>query len=136
MRGRVLAAVVVTALGLSGCAGVPTSGPIQQGPVVAAVSEDQFIRVIARAPSDGMSPEEVVRGFQEATASPDAGYTIAREYLTAGASAAWDPAAGVRVTDTSGLALTRRGDVIAAEGGQSGTIDESGQYTGSRSPTG
>jgi hypothetical protein len=129
MRGRVLAAVVVTALGLSGCAGVPTSGPIQQGPVVAAVSEDQFIRVIARAPSDGMSPEEVVRGFQEATASPDAGYTIAREYLTAGASAAWDPAAGVRVTDTSGLALTRRGDVIAAEGGQSGTIDESGQYT-------
>lgn len=129
MRGQVLAAVVVTALGLSGCAGVPTSGPVQQGPVVAAVSEDQFIRVIARAPNDGMSPEEVVRGFQEATASPDAGYTIAREYLTAGASAAWDPAAGVRVTDTSGLALTRRGDVVAAEGGQSGTIDESGQYT-------
>lgn len=129
MRGPVLAAVVVTALGLSGCAGVPTSGPVQQGPVVAAVSEDQFIRVIARAPNDGMSPEEVVRGFQEATASPDAGYTIAREYLTAGASAAWDPAAGVRVTDTSGLALTRRGDVVAAEGGQSGTIDESGQYT-------
>ncbi len=131
-RAAVLAAL---ALALAGCAGVPTSGAIQQGPVVAPAGEDQFIRVIARPPHDGMTPEEVVRGFEEATASPDAHYTIARQYLTADASETWDPTAGVLVSDTNGVALTRRANVVSAEGALSGTIDASGEYAVARPGT-
>ncbi len=129
MRGATVAAVVAAACVLSGCAGVPTSGPIEQGPAVAAVGEDQFIRVIARPPRDGMTPEEVVRGFQEATASPDAGYTVARQYLTPVASTSWDPSAGVIVYDNPGLTFTRDNLVVTAEGGLAGTIDEAGEYS-------
>ena len=124
-----VAALVIAALGLSACAGVPTSGPIQQGQVVAAAAGDQLVRVIARPPRDGMTPEDVVRGFREATSSLEPGFPIARQYLTAAASLAWLPAEGVQVTDSSGLTLARKGDAIAAEGGLSGVIDKSGEYT-------
>ena len=60
----------VALLLLSGCssltttltAQVPTSGPIQQGAQVGVGGEDQFIRVIARGPSPGMTPTEIVQG--------------------------------------------------------------------------
>jgi hypothetical protein len=122
-------AVVAAACLLSACAGVPTSGPIEQGPAIAAGGEDQFIRVIARPPREGMTPEEVVRGFQEATASPDAGYTVARQYLTPVASTTWQPSAGVIVYDNPGLTFTRDNVIVTAEGSLGGTIDESGQYS-------
>ncbi|HSN07010.1 MAG TPA: LpqB family beta-propeller domain-containing protein [Candidatus Angelobacter sp.] len=126
-RARV-AALLALAVVLTGCAGVPTSGPIRQGPVVAPAGEDQFIRVIARPPHDGMTPEEVVSGFEEATASPDAHYTIAREYLTADAATSWDPSAGVLISDANGLTMTRQANVVHADGALSGTIDASGEY--------
>ena len=121
--------LVALALVLTGCAGVPTSGPIQQGPVVAPAGEDQFIRVIARGPHEGMTPEDIVRGFQEATASPDADYATARQYLTPTASSSWDPSAGVLVSDANGISLTRHGNVVTADGAMSGTIGPMGEYT-------
>lgn len=114
---------------LTACAGVPTSGPIQQGPVVAAAAGDQVIRVIARPPEAGMTPEELVRGFQEATAGADAGYTTAREYLTDDASAAWRPDSGVQVYDDSGLVTTLKDDVVTQQGVLSATIAADGEYS-------
>ncbi len=114
---------------LAGCADIPTSGPIEQGPSIAAPSSDQFIRVIARPPTDGMSPEEVVRGFQEATASQDTGFGVAKQYLTPLAAATWNPAKGVKVYDGSGLTIDVQGAVVAAAGRLTGEIDRSGQFT-------
>jgi hypothetical protein len=125
---RIAALTAVVAL-LTGCGGVPTSGPIEQGPVLAAPGEDQLIQVIARPPREGMTPEEVVRGFQEATASNEPGFAVAKQYLTIGAVAAWDPGAGVLVSSTSGLEFSTKDDVVFAQGALSGTIDEAGQYT-------
>jgi hypothetical protein len=129
-RRRALVALVAasTAL-LAGCAGIPTSGPIEQGDVVAAPGSDSFVRVIAREPVPGMSPEEVVRGFQEATASQEPGFGVAKLYLTPLAAATWQPDRGVQVYDNSGLTFEQRGDVVAATGGLSGDIDGEGQWT-------
>lgn len=113
---------------LSACGGVPTSGPVQEGPVIAAAGDDQFIRVIARPPADGMSPEAIVQGFQEATASTDPGYTVARTYLTPTAAAAWDPTAGVAVYDSNGLTTSVKNGLVAEAGVLTGTIDQSGEY--------
>jgi hypothetical protein len=128
---RIVALSALTAVValLSGCAGVPTSGPIEQGPVLAAPGEDQLIQVIARPPRDGMTPEEVVRGFQEATASNEPGFTVAEQYLTVTAAGGWDPGAGVLVSTTSGLEFDTKDDVVTAQGTLSGTIDEAGQYS-------
>ena len=126
LRAGVLAAL---ALALTACAGVPSSGPIQQGPVVAPAGEDQLIARIANPPSEGMTPEQVVRGFQEATASPDATYQIARMYLTAQASASWDPSSGVLIYDSSGLTLTVSASTVDVVGRTSGTIGATGEYS-------
>ena len=75
-----------------------------------------------------MSPEEIVRGFQEATASPDGRYEVARQYLTPAANSAWDPAAGVLIYDGSGLTLSRGASTVDAVGRTSGTIGATGEY--------
>ena len=128
---RIVRAAACAALAtmLAACAGVPTSGPIEQGPAVVGQGEDQLIRVLARPPTAGMEPDEVVRGFQQATASVDTGFDIARQYLTIAASAGWDPGAGVAVYANPGLTYTTKGQVVSAEGALSGSIDGSGQYT-------
>jgi hypothetical protein len=129
VRGVGRAALVAAgAVVLSACTGVPTSGPIQQGPVVAVAGGDQIIRVIAREPSADMSPEEIVRGFQEATASADAEHQIAKKYLTDAAAAAWKPDSGVQVYDDTGLATSTKGDVVTQEGVLSATIAADSQY--------
>jgi hypothetical protein len=127
MRRVVAALLAATALTACGT-GVPTSGPVEQGEVIAAAGGDQFIRVIARPPEPGMGPEDIVRGFQEATASADASYAVARQYLTEPASGLWSPAVGVRVVDAAGLSVTRELDTLTATGVLSATIDSSGEY--------
>ena len=131
MRRPAVLVLVLASLAsvLAGCAGVPTSGPIEQGPSIAAPGNDQFIRVIARPPVEGMTPEEVVRGFQEATASQDTGFGVAKQYLTALAATTWNPAKGVKVYDTSGLTFETAGSDVDAVGSLTGEIDRTGQYT-------
>lgn len=131
MRRPAVLVLVLASLAsvLAGCAGVPTSGPIEQGPSIAAPGNDQFIRVIARPPVEGMTPEEVVRGFQEATASQDTGFGVAKQYLTALAATTWNPGKGVKVYDTSGLTFESAGSDVDAVGRLTGEIDRTGQYT-------
>ena len=90
-RVATLSALAAACLALSACAAVPTSGPIEEGPIVDAGNTAQFIRVIAAPPSVGASPSEIVRGFLEANASLDSGHAIARRYLTSEAAESWDP---------------------------------------------
>lgn len=107
--GALLIVPVLLVLGpvLGGCstltnsvtATVPTTGPIEQGQQVGVNPEDHFIRVIARGPSEGMTPTQIVSGFLEASASFDDDHAVARQYLTAEASRGWDTDAGVRIYD-------------------------------------
>ena len=123
------AAVALAAAMLSSCSQIPTSGPIEQGPSVIAPGGEQGVRVIARPPSPGLDPVEIVRGFQEATASQDTGFAVARQYLTDGAARVWDPSEGVRVYDNTGLALEDKGGTVVATGVLNGVLDDAGQYT-------
>lgn len=100
------AVLVVGCLVLAACATVPSSGPIEQGPVVDAGESSQFIRVIAAPPSVGASASEIVRGFLEANASLESDHDIARRYLTPQASASWDPDAATTVYQQSSLELS------------------------------
>ena len=99
-------AVVMVGAGLVACSTVPTSGPIEQGPVVDAGESAQFIRVIAAPPSAGAGPKEIVRGFLEANASLEADHAIARRYLTPSAAEAWDPDASTTIYEQASLTLS------------------------------
>ncbi len=106
------ALLLVAALGLSSCASVPTSGPVQQGEVVEVQSGNTFVRVIARPPTQGLSPTEIVRGFLEAQASRDGNFDVARQYLTPTASQRWDPVAGIEVYEGAGSITPDSSDEI------------------------
>lgn len=96
---RTLVGLVVTALALTGCATVPTSGPVYQGEDVGVEPSTQVIRVIARPPRPGMTPSEIVSGFIEASASFEDDHAIARQYLSPSAAVTWDASAGSVIYD-------------------------------------
>ncbi len=136
-RGRVhrlLLAMAVMAV-LTACsnvpgsftARVPTNGPIEQGEQVGVDPEDQFIRVIARGPREGMSAVEVVQGFLDASASFDGDHAVARQFLTDAASATWDTNAGVRVYEASST-LTELGRTVVMTAVEAGRIATNGRY--------
>ncbi len=111
---------------LAACSTVPTSGPIEQGPVVNAAESNQFIRVIAAPPSQGAQPAEIVRGFLEASASLEQDHAIARRYLTESASAQWDPDAGTTIYLASSLRLTPSDDQVLVDVTVMGELREDG----------
>lgn len=131
-------AVAFSAVLLAGCgsigsvpqaftAQVPTTGPIQQGAQVTGSNVDQFIRVIARPPSPGMTSTEIVQGFLEASASFDGNHAVAREYLTPEASARWDSSSRVVVYEGA-PSLTESGPSVQVRASQVGRIASNGRY--------
>jgi hypothetical protein len=113
---------LVLVLLVAGCAAVPTSGPIRQGPVVDSGESTQFIRVIAAPPSSGAEPVEIVRGFLEANASLEQDHAIARRYLTQEAARAWDADASTTIYDPASVSLTARGDGVRVSLAQVGEL--------------
>ncbi len=122
----VLLALLACALLLTACGSVPTSGPIQQGPVVDSGESTQFIRVIAAPPSPGASAAGIVRGFLEANPSFEHDHGIARGYLTQRAAQAWRPGAEVTVYDPDSLRLSTRGNRVDLEYATIGRLSAEG----------
>lgn len=129
------APLLTGALLLTGCgalppsltAQVPTTGPIEQGAQVNLGPKDQFIRVIARGPRDGMTPTQIVQGFLDASASFDGDHAVAREYLTEVANTRWLPSLQVLVYDGAAV-VTSNDNSVTLTANQAGRIDEIGRY--------
>lgn len=132
MRLRAIIGLAASAVLLTACAipsgwtaTVPTTGPIEQGEQVGLDQRDNFIRVIARGPQDGMSPEQVVRGFLDASASFEGDHAVARQFLTTKASTIWQPDNGVLVYEGNAQ-LAERGSSVALTAVQAGTVSPIG----------
>jgi hypothetical protein len=127
----VLVSVLLTGCGMAPgtfVAQVPTDGPIEQGQLVSNTSANQFIRVIARPPRDGMTPTEIVQGFLESSASFDNNHAVARSYLTPEAAGDWDPSSGVVVYDGVPT-LVEAGAAVLFSTTLNGRISNIGRYT-------
>ena len=82
---------------LTGCASIPTSGPVEQRGEVRTERDDPFVRVLAKGPADGMTQTQIVEGFLRASASFDDDHAVARLFLAPEAVSAWDPTQGAVV---------------------------------------
>jgi hypothetical protein len=90
------AALVVLAVALSACSGVPDSGAVKDEKSLPLIAEADDVRVLAESAHSGQSAVEVVRGFLRAAASFDDDHAVARTYLDSRASSSWQPSgAGV-----------------------------------------
>jgi hypothetical protein len=135
-RAALAALLAVVLAALAGCASIPTSGEVQDGG--ADVPRTGEIGFIAAGPNVDDTPDEIVRGFLSATqAGPTTAqpFNVAREFLTSGASQAWEPYSRVLVldgyptlstdeveTDASTATVRAKVTVVAS-------VDERGVYT-------
>ena len=74
MRAR-WTGIVLVVLALAGCAGVPSSGPVEQGSIID--DADEFdVAFNPRGPQEGASQSEILLGFIAAALNPSNDYEV------------------------------------------------------------
>lgn len=98
---RVLAGVVLAAVTLTGCSGIPTAG----APVEGELIDEQIELPIGDAPEgprEGATQEEILVEFISAATNPQENFAIARQFLTQEFETEWDPENIVRLATGAG----------------------------------
>lgn len=93
---------IFSSLLLISCGNIPVTSSIKQGPEIGSNGQNSIIRVIASRPQPGMSQEQIVNGFLNASASSDNDFAIAREYLVPDKKLTWNPTKSIEVYDGQG----------------------------------
>ncbi|MFG1814918.1 LpqB family beta-propeller domain-containing protein [Kribbella sp. NPDC049174] len=128
MRRKLLAAVLVVLLLVTGCATVPTKGTIRSGSREGLAPDFGGVGVEAKPPRDGTQPLPLVNGFLEAMSDSRA-FDVAREYMTPEAAAAWKPESQTVVYEQQRDAVTSLGaDQVQLKARKIATIDERGSW--------
>jgi len=120
--------VLVAALATS-CAGVPVSSSVRLASPSPSQQQRGGVTVYPAGPIDGASPLGVVDGFLESMASYQAGYQVAREFLTPSAQTSWSLGT-VQVFDqlpTSALSVD--GSAIVLKANEVAEIGVDGRWT-------
>ena len=104
--------IIFVSVVLTACGTVPISGAIREGSILGSISEGSIVRVIASNPQSGMTPEEIVSGFLNASASIDNDFRIAREYLVPEIKNTWLPNEKIQVYDGQGRLNPLQTDTI------------------------
>lgn len=87
---------------ISACGNIPTSSSVNIGPEFGSNDQNSIIRVIASRPQPGMSQEQIITGFLNASASSVNDYAIAREYLVPSKKNLWNPTKSIEVYEGQG----------------------------------
>jgi len=126
---RLGVSAAILGLVISGCSTVPTaSAPVAITQVSGGV--DEPIGVEPLSPEPGASPEEIVRGFIESSASTVQGRPVSREYLTAARAETWDDTASITVIEPELSAVTSGPEnTVRVTGQLVGSVDRAGIFT-------
>lgn len=139
VRRSLLATLAVAALALSvaGCVSMPDGGPVLSYTVTqgSAAQGPRNMQLVPQPPGAGWSPSEIVSGFLTASGSFTDRQKIAREYLTKGASRAWDPNGSATVFTGSGPDVSQPAFPAAGKKDQA-TVTVSGSVQASLSGSG
>lgn len=88
---RRLLLLVLAASLLTGCASMPTSGPVTEIGKVVAPAEDEGFAIDPRPPQPGASPTDIVLGFLDAMQATPIQTTVARQFLAHDLASSWNP---------------------------------------------
>lgn len=130
-RAGALPVLVLLVAVLAGCSSIPTSGPVHEGRDLQLERGDSALRVIGQPPVKGASPQDVVRGFLQASADFVNDHATARLYLAPAVRQRWQPSAGTVVYDRSegpfSLDVTR-GGAVSLSAAEVARMDSEGHY--------
>ena len=109
---------------LTACGSVPIESSIREGAILGSVPEGSIVRVIASNPQTGMTPEEIVSGFLNASASSDSNFKIAREYLIPELRNVWEPTEEIKVYEGQGRINSLQENTVVFSAPLNSVIDE------------
>jgi hypothetical protein len=135
MRRRItLVAALALVTALAGCAGLPTTGPVQPVPPETAEVGVPDITFRPDAPQPGATPQQIVEGFVRAASGPQNDWDTARLFLSPDYRDTWEPEAGV-IVDVLGdrVYTTTADDTIDLQVTPRATVDDAGSYAPSDS---
>lgn len=124
------ALVALVLLALTSCVSVPTSGPVEKVEGLEPACQS-CVNVDVAPPAPGASKLEIVDGYLRANANFQAGYTVAKQYLTRSAAERWSPDDSVTIYS---LPPELVGDEVQLSGRLVGSLDGGGSYTRQNSP--
>jgi hypothetical protein len=125
---RWAAPVVVLLALLAGCSTVPSSSPTIDITQVAAPAE-AAVGVEPLSPERGATPEEVVRGFIDASASVVRRHPVARQYLSGDAATSWSDSGVVTVISQDFAPVQTQAGTVVVTGTLVGAVDERGIFS-------
>lgn len=115
-------------LGLTGCMGIPTAGPVRSGRVLE--DEPGFALPVPEDPTVDATPEQLVYGFLSAgEAGLSDEFSAARKFLAAETAEEWDPRAGVLVYLSLPEVQLHEDGTVTAVVQVAASVDGSGRYT-------
>ena len=129
-------ATVAIAAVLAGCAGIPSSGPVER--VADDGGPDQStVRYAPVGPSRGASPQQIVRGFLDAMLAYPVSTGTAALYLTPDAAKRWRSSQGVTVytspevnlSETAVLDAVRESVIVDLRTSPVARLDRQGHFT-------
>jgi hypothetical protein len=123
-RGALFLALVLV---VSACSTVPSNSPLIQITQV-PVRPPEAIGLEPVPPSPGATPEEVVRGFIEASASTRRGHPVAREHLAPQPAGTWSDETGITLIRSDYATVTTEAGSVLLTGALVGTVDERGLF--------
>ncbi|MDO9456123.1 LpqB family beta-propeller domain-containing protein [Nocardioides sp.] len=91
---RVMAAALSLVVLVSGCTGLPDSGPVVDADARSSVDDARASDINAVPPVPGMEAGEVVDGFLDAMTASPIRVDVAKQFLSASAATEWEPDAG------------------------------------------
>jgi hypothetical protein len=134
-RRTVVGFILAFVVGVAGCAGIPSTGPVERVADDAGLAQST-VRYAPVGPPRGASPQQIVRGYLDAMLAYPVSTGTAALYLTPDAAKAWRSSEGVtvyvspRVTlpesddglDPTAISVELRTDEVAR-------LDRQGHYT-------
>lgn len=90
-------AVLLVALALPACAGLPVTGDVSVGLELGESPADVDFLPVASGPIRGAGPQEIVEGFVEAGITTSDNWSTAREFLAPSLQRTWRPGVGVSI---------------------------------------
>jgi Lipoprotein LpqB beta-propeller domain/Sporulation and spore germination len=113
---------------VSGCSTVPSSSATVQITQVAELPGD-VVGIEPLGPEPGAAPEEVVRGFIDASSSTARNHPVARQYLDGDDAASWSDSDGVTIISSDFAPVQTQSGTVEVTAALVGTVDERGVFT-------